>query len=753
VWREGTEPIHRREATSYLNIQDWEVGAEPFFEGLAAYTIAPSALQRTEGAVRVMVTYVDPYFFEALDIDMAAGRPLSEADNRAPSGEAVVVLSHGFWQTVLGGDPAIVGASLNVGGVPHTVVGIMSPATRWLLREPLEMVTPFRRAAVGMSPVIVEDRGAQSSIVVGRLREGVTVAQADAGMRAVSQALQAEYPDTNTGIEATVTSFSDLRTDFGRLNDVVTVLGIAAGLVFLMACVSVAMLLLSRFVERSWEFSVRMALGATARQFVYQAMAEGVAIALAAGALGCALAYAGIRVFFQGNPLRLFSFAEVTMDGSVFLTALLLALATTLLFGLVPALRSARLSFHDALRPAGVDASGPQRNRLRRGLVVLQVALSVAVLAGGGLLLRGLYSFTQTEYGFETDELVYVRLLLDETRYSDEQARVFYRELERRVSTLPDVTQAGLWGPGVPGSSTHFQTLVPEGRESDPAFDGFHSWLHVVTPGAMERLGLRLLDGRMFDESDRAEALPSVIVSQALAEALWPGQSTVGKRIVDPWGDGWRTVVGVVSDARMRGLGRTHSQMLRDFYVTFDQRPHAQTNIFLRPRGDKATAVERVRDAVRSIDPTLPLFDVSTMDASMAEDRREMALVTTVMLLFAAAATLLTTVGIYSVVAHSTSRRINEIGVRVALGARRTHVVALVLNQAALDMVIGIVIGLLSALALGRITSSLLHGVAPTDPWAFLLIVPALATIALLASFVPVRRALQVNPCVALRQS
>jgi predicted permease len=751
VWREGPEPIHRREATSYPNIRDWAVGGEPFFEGLAAYTIAPSTLLRHEGAERVMVTYVEPYFFQALDIDMAEGRPLADEDNRAPAGDAVVVLSHGFWQSVLGGDPGIVGTSLNLGGHPHTVVGVMSPRTRWLLREPLEIVTPFRRAAVGMSPSIVEDRGAHSSIVVGRLREGVTVEQAHAGMRVVSRALQDEYPDVNAGIEANVTSFADLRTGFGRLNDVVTVLGLAACLVFLMACTSATMLLLSRFVDRSREFSVRLALGATPRQFIRQALAEGVSVTLAAGALGCGLAYAGIRYFFEGNPLRMYSFAEITMDGTVLATTLVLALATTLLFGLVPAIRSARLSFHDALRPAGVGASGPRRNLLRRGLVVLQVALSVAVLSGGGLVLRSLYTMTHTDYGFETDDLVYVRLLIDETRYGDDRARVFYRELERRLSALPEVTEAGLWGPGVPGSSTHFQTLVPEGREGDPSFEGFHSWLHVVTPGAMERLGLRLVDGRMLDDTDHAHALPSVVVSQALAGALWPGELAVGRRIVDPWTGAWRTVVGVVSDARMRGLGRTHSQMLRDFYVTFDQLPHAQTNIFLRPRGDGAAAVDMVRDTVRSIDPALPLFDVTTMDASMAEDRREMGLLTTVMLLFAAAAALLTTVGIYSVIAQLTSRRINEIGVRMALGARKAHVVGLVLSQAALDVALGIVIGLLGALALGRVTTGLLYEVAPNDPLAFLLITPALGMVVLLASFIPVRRALRVDPSVALR--
>ena len=215
---------------------------------------------------------------------------------------------------------------------------------RWLLHEPLELVTPFRRAGVGMSPQILDNRSAHSSIVVGRLKEGVTVTQAHAGMRAVSLALQEKYPDANAGIEANVTSFSDLRTDFGRLNDVVTVLGVGAGLVFLLTCISVTLLLLARFVERTREFAVRMALGATPGRFAYQALAEGVSITLVAGAAGLGLAYVGTRLVFAGNPLNMYSFAEVTIHGSVFLLTLLLALATTLLFGMVPVLRGARTS-------------------------------------------------------------------------------------------------------------------------------------------------------------------------------------------------------------------------------------------------------------------------------------------------------------------------------------------------------------------------------------------------------------------------
>jgi predicted permease len=381
----------------------------------------------------------------------------------------------------------------------------------------------------------------------------------------------------------------------------------------------------------------------------------------------------------------------------------------------------------------------------------MQVALSVAVLAGAGLVIRSLYMFTHTDYGFKTDNLVYMRLLLDGPRYDEHHTRVFYRELQRRLAALPDVTDAGLWGPGLPGSSTFFITLVPEGRESDPSFEGLHTWIHLVTPGAMESLGLRLVEGRMLDETDHADALPSTVVSEAVARALWPGESAIGKRVVDLEGEGWRTVVGVVDDARLRGLGRTHSEMLRDFYITFDQHPFSQTNVFLRTTGDMAAAVKMVRDTVRETDPTLALYDVSTMDASIAEDRREMGFITTLMMLFAGAALILTTVVIYSVMSYATSRRTREIGVRVALGAKKAHVVALVLNQAARDMALGIAIGVASSLALSSIMANLLYGVTPTDPVAFVLIAPALMTIALTAAFMPVRKALAVDPSETLR--
>jgi predicted permease len=626
----------------------------------------------------------------------------------------------------------------------------MSSRTRWLLHEPLDVVAPFRRAAVGMAPDIVESRGSRSSIVVGRLRPDVTLAQARAGMRALSLALQQQYPDANAGIEAHVTSFSELRGDFGRLNTVIVVLAAAAGLVFVLSCISVTLLLLARFVERSREFAVRLALGAAPRHFAHQALAEGVSITLVAGALGFALAWAGIRLVFSGNPLEMYGFARVAIDLPVFAVTLLLALSTTLLFGLVPVLRGARHSFHEALRPAGVGGGGPGRNLLRRGLVVAQVALSVAILAGTGLALRSLYLFTHADYGFDTRGLVYLRLLLDGPGYGAEQRRIFHRELRRRLDAIPGVEASGLWGPGLPGSSTTFAALVPEGSSSSHA--GLHTWIHLVAPGSMERLGLRLVEGRWIDETDGADALQTAVVSEAAARGLWPGQGAVGKRIVDPEHGGWRTVVGVVSDARMRGLGRIHSEMLRDCYIAFDQIPAAETNVFLRVAADPATAVEATREAVRAIDPTIALFDVTTMDATMAEGARKLDLIATLMMLFAAATACLTTVGVYSVMSYTTGRRTREIGVRIALGARRGQVLALVLSQTTVDWAVGVAIGVASALALGRAMASLLYEITPTDPVALLSVVPALLAIALTAALVPVRRALAVDPCQALRR-
>jgi len=757
IWRKGPEPIHEREAISYVEIQDWKERGAEFFEGLAAYTILPSSVLRTDGAERVMVTFADPYFFDALDVEMAVGRRLTEADNEAPSGTPVVVLNYGFWQSEYGGDPSILGKSINLGGHPYEVVGVMAPRTRWLLHEPLDLVVPFRRTAVEGGTGFVENRRFYSSIVVGRLREGVTVEQAHAGMKAVSIALQKEYPDTNTNIEANVTSFTDLRTDFGRLNDVVTVLGAGAALVFFLSCISVTLLLLARFVERLRELAVRMAMGAGRRSFVHQAMAEGLTIALVAGLVGFGLAYLGIKLVFASDPLNLYSFAEVSVDKSVFLLTLFLALATTLLFGLVPVVRAAKVSFHDVLRPSGAGTgggAGRDRNLLRRGLVILQVSISVAVLVGAGLMIRSLHAFTTTDYGFDTDDLVYMHLILDGPRYltDDDVARAFYRSLDEGTSALPGVEDAGLWGPGLPGSSTWFFMLVPEGKESDPSYSGVHTWIHTVTPGAMQEIGLQLLDGRMLNETDRADGLPTVVISQAIADELWPGESAIGKRITNVFGsEDFYTVVGVVSDARMRGMGRIHSQMLRDAYFTLDRLPMANVNVFLRTKADKAAMVEQVRGVLQNIDSTRALFEITTMKESMAQDVGEIRFKTILMLLFAGAATLLTTLGIYSVMSYSASRRTREIGVRVALGARKGEVVTLVLKQAVFDMLIGITIGVVASLAMSRVMSSLLYDVEPTDPVAFFLIVPPLLFVALIATFMPIRKALAVEPSEALR--
>ncbi len=572
-------------------------------------------------------------------------------------------------------------------------------------------------------------------------------------MRALSLALQQEHPETNAGIEARVTSFADLRSGFGRLNEVVAILGIASALVFAASCASVTLLLLARFLERSREFAVRMALGAARRRVVAQALAEGVALTLTAGATGLGLAYLGTRIVFAGNPLNMYSFADVSIHPSVFVATLALALATTLLFGLVPLLRSSRLDFHDVLRPAGTgSAGGPERQLLRRSLIVAQVGLSVAVLAGASLVLRSLYELAHTDYGFDTEGLIYAELLLDGPRYAeDDQARAFYDELEKRVAALPGVTDSGLWGPRRPGNSTWSFLAVPEGRESDPSFEGLHTWYHTVTPRALERVGLRLVAGRMLDRRDHADALPSVVVSETLARSLWPGQDALGKRMVDVTGRGWRTVVGVVSDARMRGVGRTHGQLSRDCYLTLDQLPMASLNVFLRTRGDRDVVIRQLRDSLRAIDPSRAILEVSSMEASMAEDRRETAFITTVMLLFAGAAVLLTTLGLYSVLSYTVSRRTREIGVRVALGADRGGIVGLVLGQIARDMAVGLTLGLASALALSHLMERLLYGVTPRDPVAFAMVFPALFAVALAAAFVPVRRALAIAPSEALR--
>ncbi len=752
VMRKGPDPQNERDSISYPNLLDW-VERNQTFEGIAAsswpLSLTSLAGEYPEG---FPTSFVDAYYFEALKLRFAAGRGFTADENLPPTGDLVVVISHRMWQSRFGGDPGVIGESIVLEGYPYTIVGVLGEDTRAVFSTPVDLMVPFRNAILHSGlPDLVEGRARRWLFSVGRLKPGVTVAQAQADLLSVSRQLQEEFPEINGDVEAQVIPFADLRSDHGNLTAMVTMFGIGAAMVFVLSCINVILLLLARFFERLREFAVRMALGAGRGSLILQGLAEIALIALIAGAVGFCLASLGVKVLFATTPLELPDFVDVQVNIRAFLAALLATLGSALLFGLVPAWCSSRVGFQAALRPGAADVgAGRSRNLTRRILVIVQVAVSTLVLVGAFLMIRSFQVFNRTEHGFRTENLLFTHVGLAGQRYAaDDARRAFYRSLEEQLSALPGVSAAGLWGSENPAFNHASRDLQPEGREIRTAADRVHVWMHIVSPGAPAKLGLRLLRGRGLEATDDENSPGALLVSESAARALWPNQRALGKRVTGLSGDQWFTVVGVVADARHRG--RALNARPIEAYATFFQVPWRNVGIFLRFEKESTPLYKMLPELLRDLDSTLPLSEIVTMEQMMEEEAGELRFFTTIMILFAATAALLTTLGIYGVMSYTAGRRTREIALRTALGAGKRDIAVRILAQTAVDLGVGIAAGVGGAFAFARIISSLLYGVPAADPLAFLMTAAVMALVAVLATTFPTRRALSLDPGKILR--
>jgi putative ABC transport system permease protein len=367
-------------------------------------------------------------------------------------------------------------------------------------------------------------------------------------------------------------------------------------------------------------------------------------------------------------------------------------------------------------------------------------------------MVRSLSTFVATDYGFDTENLIFARVLLDAPRYEDPEAiRLAGAELQDRISALPEIDSASVWSPGPPGASHWFSYLVPEGRESDPSYHPSHTWYHMVTPEAPQALGLKLVSGRFFTVADDADAPRVGLLSKTAAEQLWPGEDPLGRRLAVPGEEDWIEVVGIVTDAYQRGLGRTHSEVLRDLYLPFAQWPISHLTLMVRSGADPEAVADGLRWVVAEVDPSLAVFEVQTMEQSRATDAADLRFKTLLLVLFGLAALILTTLGLSSVMASSAKRRQQEVAIRVAMGAGPARVVSAVLRRAVVDMAVGTLIGAVAAVWVARVMESLLYGVRGSDPMAWGAAIPLLVLVAVAATLMPVRRALRVTPAEVLR--
>lgn len=729
---------------SYEDFLSWR-DENHTFSALGLWTWTTSTLSGRGDAERVDGAGVTANLFPLLGVKPIVGRTFLPSEE-LPGNDRVIMLSYGLWQRRFAGNRGIVGSSIEVDGLPYTVIGVMPPRFSFPDRGQVWVPFPNDDWRTGRS-----NRGYAGAI--GRLKGGVTLAQAQADLDVISQRLQRAYPKDNFGWDAeAITLRNDLVGDLRK--PLLIFLG-AVGCVLLIACANVANLMLARGAARQREIAVRAALGAGRRRLVRQVLAESMLLALAGGAVGAVLAKFGIRLLRFAFPNGDVPFyVSLAMDGRVLLFAVLLSAITGVIFGLVPALRATRIDLDSALRDGGrAEAGGRSGGRLRNSLAVAEVALSVVLLVVATLLLRSYGALIGTDLGFDQRGVLTAGISLPSTTYdNDEKQRAFYEELYTRLAAIPGVESVGSAN-GIPFSGWDVQAYMSiEGRPAATQGEELDIHFQNISPGYLPTLGVPIVRGRGFTGTDRDSSVHIGVINEVLARQEFAGIDPVGKRIRFGGADSkrpWITIVGVAKEFRHYRLPQVMGPAL---YLPQLATPSASQAIVVRTSlPDPMTLAPTVRAVLKEIDPDVPAFHVQTLEHAVSQSLWRQRLQGEVLGTFATLALLLAAVGIYGVISYAVAQRTRELGVRMALGATRGQVLGLVLGQGVRLAVAGVAIGVVVALALSRVVASLLYGVSATDLVTFAGVPVALTLVAMLATLVPARRATRVDPVVAMR--
>jgi putative ABC transport system permease protein len=726
---------------SYPNFLDWKERSRSF-EALAVHRQQAFILTGGEEPERLDGRQVSADFFNVFGVRPELGRAFLGEEDR-PGGRPVAVLSHGLWERRFGGGPGVVGGTITLDGRPFTVVGVLPEGFR--AAGEADVFVPFGQWSG--QPGWMNRDVRPGGRAVGRLKTGTSIESARAEMRAITAGLEAQHPRTNTGVGVRLVPLYE--SVVGDTRPALLMLLGAVALLLLIACANIANLLLARAASRRQEFAVRAALGASRWRLARQLLTESVVLALLGGGLGLLLALWGVDLLSASGAGNLPRATEIGVDARVVAFTALVTLLTGVAFGLVPALQNSAAVPGSALKAAGRGASASGGRRLSGALIIAETALALVLLVGAGLLVKSFARLQEVDPGFDHENVLTMRVPLPRARYAkDEQVAEFYRALLERVRSLPGVESAAVanelpfTGRGWPVEVEAADRPVPPAGQSPVADWG------IVSPEYFRTMGIPLIRGRALAESDTAAARRVVVVDEEVARHFWPGGEAVGQRLrvvgPDPF-----EVVGVAR--RVRNYGLDADSRMR-VYVPAAQTPMHMMNLAVRASGPDAEGLAKaVAGEVRALDSGQPVYGVRTMERivseSLAPRRFNMALVA----LFAAGALLLASIGIYGVIAYTVARRTREIGIRVALGARRGDVLRLVLGQGMRPALAGVGLGLAASLALTRLMSSLLYGVSATDPVTFAAVSGLLVVVALLACYFPARRATKVDPAVALR--
>jgi putative ABC transport system permease protein len=704
---------------------------------------------------RLASASVTANLFSVLGVSPIRGRTFT-AEEDVPNGPNVVILGHGLWQRRYASDPGIVGRSIQINGVPYQVVGIM-PAD-FVLPTDFQNPAPSSLWTPGRWNSASTDHGNHGYYAAARLKPGVTVEQARDDLHTLAQSWTARglYP-RQMQFDTVVLS---LREEVvGTVRRAIWLLFGAVGFLLLIACANVANLLLARAEARQREMAVRSALGAGAGRIIRQLMTESLVLAGISAIAGLLLATIGVRALTAWNPSSIPRVAAATVDARVLIFTALVAIATTVAFSLAPAVRLLRPSVTDAMKEGGPNATtGGGRRNFRNGLVVVEMALAVVLLIGAGLMLRTLWSLQRLDLGLNPDGVLTLRISLPRTSYQDTPQVVdFYARLTSRLRTLPGVTQAGAARSLPLGSQIGDFGLAVDGYVPPPGTSAKGDW-QIVTDGYMEALGEQVVRGRSIAASDTSDAQLVGLINEEMARLYWAGRDPIGGRfrIGNRADRPWVTVVGVVKSVRHNGIT---SVVKEKFYIPHSQWARSLGNansirsmtLVIKTGGDPSALTASVRGAIREMDPNLPVADVRTMADVVGTALATPRFTSVLLSIFAALALTLSAIGIYGVLSYLVSRRTREIGIRVAIGARRLDVVRMVLGNGLGLALIGIAGGMALAFGITRLLRGLLHGVTPADPATFAAVAALLTLVSVLASAVPAWRASRVDPVIALR--
>lgn len=758
VW--GQSPDKARQTVSPANFLDWRAQSQSF-EGLAGISHVPFNLAGDGAPEVVRGASVSANFFQVLGIPAALGSTFLASADGAGSPHRVV-LGHRLWMRRFGGDPRVLGRMLRLNDLSYEVVGVMPERFEWpaivpthaSAAEPPQLWVPaVHRDVPQLGPDTSQDtstwRDGNYLRVVGRLKPGVTLEGAGRELDTLAARLAQEYPRTNTRSGIVLVPLREQLV--GNVRSALWVLLAAVGLVLVIACANVANLFLARASARRQELTVRLALGARRGQLVRQLLTESVLLALAAGTLGLLLALWGMDALLALVPPELPRMGAVGMDGRVLAFTLLTSLGTGVLFGLVPALQASKPDLNGVLRQGGGGRFVGAGHRSRSALVVGEVALAVVLLISAGLLLRSLWSMQSVDLGFRSEGVLTWRVSLPSAEYPDvaRQAALFQR-LQERVEALPGVKSVGAVSDLPFGGNNIWRLMDIDGQPRPAPGDVRSVGYQVVTPGYFRTLGIPLKRGRDVTGADRADTQQVVLINDAAARQYWPGQEPLGQRIrLGSESDApWRTIVGVVGDVRQAGaLEETRPES----YVPALQDTFHFIQYTARTEGDPARLAAGVREAVSALDSNLPISQVWTMEEVVASAMARPRFLSTLVALFAALALLLAGVGLSGVIAYMARQRTQEIGIRMALGARPVDVLRLVVGSGMRLAVVGVALGLAGAWAATRAMASQLYGVSATDPLTFGSLALLVTAVTLVATWLPARRATRVDPMVAMR--